>query len=478
MLTDFAIRSAKPTDKPRKLFDEKGLYLLIKPSGGRLWRFKYRFGLGEQRKENTLAFGSYPEISLAEARSRRDKARELVARAIDPAAERRKAAIAAGAITPAVRTVKVVALEWWKERRVSERWGDDYADQVKRQLERDVFPIFATRGLEPAEREALPLLKSPVGDWPFESMTPLDVLELCRNVEARGSLDTARDLRARIGMIYDREVVLGRCPNNPAHSVVKLLAKPKRTNFAAIPFEGLPEFFYLLDVYDMDPTTSLGLEGILATWLRSTELRLAHWEWLDHAARELRIPSEHMKNGDLGMGSHVVPLSDYAMDVFDRLRIVTGTSELMFPSQKHPGQPISDGCWLNALYRIGYRGRGTVHGIRAMGSTEANEAYMKVKGMPVPMKMWEARWIDRQLDHVDGTVSGVYNRAEYLEPRRALMQWWGQRIQEARRASANRPRQRRRPYSGKCLLRPASETLPAIAEVDQTSRPALTHQVD
>jgi integrase len=261
---------------------------------------------------------------------------------------------------------------------------------------------------------------------------PPDVLELCKNVEARGSLDAARDLRSRINMVYRREKVLGRCAVNPAENVTALLAKPKRKNHATITYRELPEFFLRLDAEELDATTRLGLEGIMATWLRSTELRLARWSGLYWDACELRIASAEMKNGDRGSGDHIVPLSDYALDVFRRLHTVTGHREFMFPSLKHPRDPISDGAWLNALYRMGYRNKATVHGLRALGSTTANEAHATVPGVPVPVKMWESRWIDRQLDHVDSTVSGRYNRAEYLEPRRALMQWWGQKVQEAR----------------------------------------------
>ena len=233
-------------------------------------------------------------------------------------------------------------------------------------------------------------------------------------------------------MVFQREKVLGRCTLNPAEDVTVLLAKPKRTNHAAIGYGDLPAFFAKLKAEKVDDTTRLGLEALIATWLRSTELRLARWAWLDWGARELRIPSEAMKNGDKGRGDHVVPLSDYALDVFRRLHLVTGHRELMFAGLKHPGEPISDGAWLNALYRMGYKDKATVHGIRALGSTTANEAHVSVPGVPAPVKMWESRWIDRQLDHVDRSVSGRYNRAEYLEPRRALMQWWGEKVREAR----------------------------------------------
>jgi integrase len=293
--------------------------------------------------------------------------------------------------------------------------------------------------LPPGERKADHLLGLPVREWPFDRLTPPDVLEICKNVEARGSLDAARDLRSRISMIYQREIALGRCSVDPTGSVVALLSKPRRTNHATITYAQLPDFFCRLDAEPLVATTSLGLEAVIATWLRSTELRLARWVWLNREARELVIPSKAMKNGDLGEGDQIVPLSDYAMDVFDRLYAVTGHGELMFPHRSKPGEPISDGTWLNALYRMGYRNKATVHGIRALGSTTANEAHVTVPHVPVPVKMWESRWIDRQLDHVDSTVSGVYNRAEYMEPRRSLMQWWCQKVQDARASAKTLP---------------------------------------
>jgi hypothetical protein len=429
MLTDTAIRVAKASDKPRKIFDARGLYLYITPAGGRFWRLKYRFPRrAPNSKEKCLSLGAYPEVSLRQARDHRDDARQLLRDGIDPAAKRREAAIARAE----PRTFEAVALEWWSARKQAERWDEDYAQQIKRQFERDVFPICVTRGLLSGQRDSRSLLRLPVGQWPFDALTAPDVLELCKYVESRGSLGTARDLRSRIGMIYRREKVLGRCAVNPAADVVELLSKPRRRNYAALKYEELPKFFRRFDAANIDPTTRCGLEGVLATWLRSTELRVARWSWLNWESRELTIPSDLMKNGDRGIGPHVVPLSDYAMNVFTRLHATTGCGELMFPSLLHPGETISEGAWLGALYRLGYRNKATVHGIRALGSTTANEAHVTVPGVPVPVKMWESRWIDRQLDHVDGTISGRYNRAEYLVPRRALMQWWGERVQEAR----------------------------------------------
>ncbi|MGH8227432.1 MAG: tyrosine-type recombinase/integrase [Steroidobacteraceae bacterium] len=429
MLTELALRGARPADKPQKLFDGRGLYLLVSTAGARVWRLKYRF----EGRERVLDLGDYPEVSLKRARERCEEARRLIANGVDPAPTGGQyGAGDAQTVEAPSRSFEAAAREWWAARWQAERWDEGYAVQILRQFERDVFRINVTRGLPPDQRALHPLLQRPVGDWSFDALTPPDVLEICRNIEARGSLDTARDLRSRISMVFQREKVLGRCTLNPAADVTALLAKPKRTNHATIAYDELPAFFKKLDAEKLDDTTRLGLEAVIATWLRSTELRLARWAWLDWKARELRIPSDSMKNGDKGRGDHVVPLSDYALDVFRRLQVITGHGELMFPSLKHPGEPISEGAWLNALYRMDYRNKATVHGIRALGSTTANEAHVSVPGVPAPVKMWESRWIDRQLDHVDRSVSGRYNRAEYLEPRRALMQWWGKTVREAR----------------------------------------------
>lgn len=435
MLTEAEIRSAKPRDRDYKLYDHRGLYLSVVATGSKLWRFRYNHG----GKQKLLALGRYDQVSLKGARDLADRARGLLAEGTDPSTAKPRDDAVQCTPADAARTFETVAREWWAARKEAERWDEGYALQIKRQFERDVFPIKLTRGLMADDRQSDPLLGRPLGQWPVEAITPPDVLELCQNVEARGSLDTARDLRSRIGMVYQREMALGRCASNPAEHVIALLAKPHRTNHAAITYDQLPELFVRLDAEDLHPTTRLGLEAVIATWLRSAELRLAQWPWLDWNTRELRIPSPSMKNGDKGIGDHIVPLSDYAVEVFRKLQVVTGRGELMFPSLKHPGEPISDGTWLNALYRMGYRNKATVHGIRALGSTSANEAHVTVPGVPVPVKMWESRWIDRQLDHVDNTVSGVYNRAEYLEPRRALMQWWGQRVYEARALASTLP---------------------------------------
>lgn len=428
VLTELTLRGARPAGKPQKFFDGRGLYLLVSTAGARVWRLKYRF----EGREKVLHLGAYPEVSLKRARERCEEARRLIADGVDPALKGSQCGAGdVRAVGAPSRTLETAAREWWAARWQAERWDEGYAVQILRQFERDVFPIKMTRGLPPDKRALHSLLQRPVGDWPFDALTPPDVLEICRNVETRGSVDTARDLRSRISMVFQREKVLGRCTMNPAEGVTALLAKPKRTNHATITYDELPDFLKRLDAEKLDDTTRLGLEAVIATWLRSTELRLARWAWLDWKARELRIPSDSMKNGDKGRGDHVIPLSDYALGVFRRLQIVTGHGELMFPSLKHPGEPISDGTWLNALYRMGYRDKATVHGIRALGSTTANEAHVNVPGVPAPVKMWESRWIDRQLDHVDRSVSGRYNRAEYLEPRRALMQWWGKKVREA-----------------------------------------------
>ena len=326
-----------------------------------------------RRKGEGAGAGGVSQAIPKAARDKVKEARALLDSGVDPGEVRRRHRAGlppAGAVdlAPPERPFEIVAREWWAERKHSERWDEGYAVQVLSQLERDLFPIKVTRGLSAAECRAHPLLSQRIGAWALDAVTPLDVLEICRNVEARGSLDAARDLRSRIGMIFQREQVLGRCAVNPAQNVTALLAKPKRTNHAAITYGELPEFFVRFDAEDLDATTRFGIEGILVTWLRSTELRLASWSSLDWDARELRIPSACMKNGDRGKGEHIVPLSDYAIAMFRRLHAVTGRRELMFPSLKHRGQPISDGAWLNALYRMGYKDKATVHGIRAAHS--------------------------------------------------------------------------------------------------------------
>src|SRR5262249_25512097 len=210
-------------------------------------------------KEKVLVMGRYPGVSLRAARTQREAAREFLAQGIDPNDARREQAASEGTYaathTHPGRTFEDVAREWWADRKKSERWEEGYAIQVLSQLERDVFPIRLTRGLSVEERSAHSLLSRPVGRWPFEALTPPDVLEVCRNVEARGSLDAARDLRSRIGMVYRREKVLGRCAANPAENVTVLLARPQRSNHAALNYTQLPEFFVRLDAEQLDPTT-------------------------------------------------------------------------------------------------------------------------------------------------------------------------------------------------------------------------------
>jgi integrase len=386
-LTDPKIRQAKPADKPYKLFDGGGLFLLVQPGGSKLWRLKYRFS----GKEKLLAIGSYDKgVSLKKAREERDKAMNQLVEGIDPGASKRKEK--RDDREQAENTFRAIALNWAET--CGARWTESHRVRVVASLEADAF--------------------SALGDLPIKEITPPMVLGVIRAVESRGALDVASRVLQRTSAVFRYAIQTGRASYNPAADMKGVLKTRKVEHRSAISQGELPDFLKKLDSYSGYPITKLALRLIVLTFVRTGELRGARWEEFDVDQGEWRIPAERMKM----RSPHIVPLSPQALAVVEELRPLTGHFDLLFPSQRDQGKPISENTLLYALYRLGYHKRATVHGFRALASTILNETGFRPDV------------IERQLAHVErNKVRAAYHRSEYLEERQKMMDWWGSCIE-------------------------------------------------
>jgi integrase len=341
MLTETLIRKAKTPLKPTKLTDERGMYLFLTPSGGRLWRFKYRYA----GKEKLLALGVYPDLSLAKARDARDEARRALAQGIDPSAVRqqeKREKAEAGA-----NDFETIAREWLEN--VRDKWAPVYHSDTLKRFEAYVFPG--------------------VGRRPISQVAAQELLALLRKVETRGTVETARKVARACGQVFRYGIASGRCERNPAADLRGALkARPKPKHMAALPASELPSFLAKIDGYDGEVQTQLALRLMALTFVRTTELRAATWAEIDLNKAEWTIPAERMKTKT----PHHVPLSRQAVEAFRRLQEMNGKWTWIFPGRA-PTKPMSKNTVLFALYRMGYHSRMTGHGFRALASTALNE---------------------------------------------------------------------------------------------------------
>ena len=380
-LTDTRIRNAKPKAKAYKLSDGGGMYLLVTPDGARYWRLDYRFA----GKRRTLALGVYPMVTLSNARARREDARALLAKDIDPSAVKKAAKRAAKLASE--NTFEAVAREWIANQR--NRLAPRYCALLLARLEADIF------------RE--------IGSRPIADIDAPELLEALRKVETRGVIETARRLRQTCGQVFRYAIATGRAKYDPSAALRGALGSPGRPRgHRAMALNEVPKFLNALGAYDGDPRTRLALRLMVLTFARTTELRGAQWsefENLEGNEPLWRIPAERMKM----KREHIVPLARQAVAVLRELRALPGSeaSPFLFPSPSREGY-MSNNTMLYALYRMGYHGRATVHGFRAMASTALNEMGFRPDV------------IERQLAHQEqNAVRAAYNRAEYLSERRA-----------------------------------------------------------
>jgi integrase len=389
-LTETRIRAAKPAEKPYKVFDERGLFMLVTPSGGRLWRLRYRHG----GVEKLLAIGAYPDVSLKRAREKRDDARKLLADGIDPSAKRRAEK------EQQVNTFEAVAREWLVLQEKS--LDESTLTRERSRLQNFVFPH--------------------LGNRPIAQITPPELLAVLRRIESRGTNDTAHRTRSICSRVFRYAVATGRAECDCTVDLRGALPALTVGHFAAITQPAkIGELLRAIDGYVGQPATHAGLKLAPYVFVRPGELRQAEWPEFDLAAAEWRIPGERMKAGE----PHLVTLSTQAVDILKWLQPITAHGRYLFPSLRTPTRPISDNTLNAALRRLGYSGEEmTGHGFRSMASTCLNELG------------WHPDLIELQLAHAErNKVRAAYNRAQRLDERRKMMQAWGDYLDGLRAGS-------------------------------------------
>ena len=393
-LTDTAIRNAKPGPKAAKLFDAGGLYLLLQPTGSKLWRLKYRFG----GSEKLLALGAYPEVPLRTARERRDAERRKIADGTDPG-QARKAAKAAQKVASA-NSFEAVARAWWAN--WSPTRSARHTDQVLRRLEADVFPD--------------------IGSLPVSSITAPQILGVALKIERRGAVDIAKRAYQTCAQVLRYAVAHGLAERNAAADVKPsdALKPTRKENYARLDVKDVPELLRRMEAYDGSIYTRLALRLMALTFVRTSELIGARWDEFDIDAAEWRIPPERMKM----KSPHIVPLSRQALAVLADLEPLRAGRALLFPGERDHAKPMSNNTILFALYRMGYHSRMTGHGFRGIASTILHE-----QGHRHDL-------IELQLAHQErNQVSAAYNHATYLPQRRKMMQAWADHIDRMRKGA-------------------------------------------
>jgi len=394
-LTDVRIRAAEPQEKPYKLRDGKGLVLLIKPNGSRLWRLRYEF----DGVEKGLSLGAYPEVSLKLARDRRDGARKLIAEGTDPSAKPKADKVATG------ETFELVTREWL----VSLTRQPEPLKNAKRRRRRN-GPLDAktvARMTKRFETFTFPAL----GPRPIRRITAPELLSVLRRIEARGTHETAHRVRAACSRVFRYAIATGRAERDIAADLIGALVPVESSNFAAITDPaGVAGLLRAIDGYQGELVTQFALKFSPLVFVRPGELRKAEWSQIDFDAALWRIPWSRMKMGE----QHLVPLSRQALVLLEDLKSITGNGRYLFRSLRSADRPISDNTINAALRRLGYStDEMTGHGFRTMASTLLNELG------------WNPDAIERQLAHDERDESRAsYNHAQYLDERRRMMQAW------------------------------------------------------
>ncbi|MEW5787249.1 MAG: integrase arm-type DNA-binding domain-containing protein [Pseudomonadota bacterium] len=385
-LSDTAIRNAKPEGKPRKLADEKGLFLLVTPkgSGGKWWRFKYRFG----GKEKLLSLGTYPEVSLKAAREGRDEARRLLAEGIDPGEHRK--ATKAMKDDRAANSFEAVAREWFSK--YAPTWAAGHAEKIIRRLERDLFPW--------------------IGGRPIAEITAPDLLACLRRIEERGAVETSHRAKQNAGQVFRYAIATGRAERDPSADLRGALTPWKPQHYPAItdPKDIAPLLRSIESFTGTLPVkTALHLAPLLL--VRPGELRQAEWVEFDLESATWNIPAERMKT----RVAHMVPLPRQAVAALQTLHPLTGHNRFIFPGVRDHAHPMSENTVNMALRRMGYpKEVMTGHGFRAMARTVLDE----VLG-------FRPDWIEHQLAHAVRDPNGrAYNRTAHLKQRREMLQAW------------------------------------------------------
>jgi integrase len=397
-LTDVAIRNAKPREKPYKVGDTLGLFLLVQPSGGKLWRVKYRI----DRKEKKLAIGIYPQVGLAEARRRRDAARELVAAGKDPGREKQREKVRSR--IQAETTFNAIAAEFCQKRR------------------RDGQKAWAVSTATRSEY-LLSLLKGSIGKLPITDIEPADVLIAVRKIERKGQLESARRTLQLAGAVFRYAVATARLASDPTRDLRGALTAPTVTHYGAIIDPArVGQLLRAIDGYEGQPITKLAMQVAPHVFVRPGELRQAEWSEFDLEGALWTIPAGKTKMRK----DHLVPLSRQSIAILEDLHALTGPDGYVFPSIRSRKRPMSDNTINAGLRRLGYStDEMTAHGFRAMASTLLNES-----------GKWHPDAIERALAHGDSDrIRAAYHRGAHWKERVAMAQWWSDHLDQLRKGA-------------------------------------------
>lgn len=395
-LSDIQVRNAKPREKEYKLADGGGLYLLVSPSGGRLWRCKYLF----DGKERLLSFGAYPAVTLAEARQRREDAKRLLANGVDPGAVKKAQKAVEVAVTE--NAFEVIAREWHGKFRHT--WSDVHSDTLMERLERDIFPYIGTKNIA--------------------EIKPPELLAVLRRVESRGALDTAHRERFMCGQIFRYAIATGRAERDPSADLKGALPPVKFGHRAAptTPKDVAP-LLRAIDDFKCTFPVKCALRLLPLVFCRPGELRAAEWTEIDFENEQWNIPAERMKMKE----PHIVPLSGQAIAILKELQPLTGSGRYLFPSLRSAQRCMSDNTLNASFRRMGFEKHEiSAHGFRAMARTILDEVLQ-----------FRPDFIEHQLAHAVRDANGrAYNRTSHLAERRKMMQVWADYL-DGLKADAN-----------------------------------------
>jgi integrase len=387
-LTDVTVKNAKSKEKTYRLFDEKGLYQEVSPTGGRWWRLKYRFN----GKEKRLSLGTYPEVSLKDARIKRDEMRKLLAADIDPSAHRKM--LKAVSIEKSIYSFEVVAREWLNKTYTT--WSKSHAERIVRLFERDLFPWLGTN--------------------PIADITPPQILDVLRKVESRGAIETAHRGLKYCSQVFRYGVAVGRVISDPTRDLRGALTPYKHTHFAA-PVDPikLGKILRMFDEYEGTFIVSCALRIAPLVFVRPLELRTAKWEDINYETAEWRFTVTKTNT------PHIVPLSTQVLNILQELQPLTCHSPFVFPSARSKSRPMSDNAILSALRSLGIdKSEATGHGFRAVARTLLDEVLA-----------FRVDLIEHQLAHAVRDPNGrAYNRTSFIAERKEMMQKWADYLYE------------------------------------------------
>ena len=406
-LTSAKIRTLKPSDKPFKVSDSHGLYLRVKSGGSRHWYLKYRIS----GKESRIALGTYPAISLSDARQQREGIRKMLALNINPVQQR---AAVRGSRTPE-KVFKNVALAWHKSNR---KWSQNTADRLLASLNNHIFPV--------------------IGNLPVSELKPRHFIDLQKGIEEKGLLEVASRTRQHLSNIIRHAVHQELIDTNPAANLGAVSTLPVRRHYPPLPLQRLPEPLERIGAYHQGrELTRHAVLLMLHVFIRSSELRFARWSEIDFTNRVWTIPAtrepiigvRYSGRGAKMRMPHIVPLSEQSIAILKQIKDITGNNELIFPGDHNPYKPMCENTVNKALRVMGYDTKKDIcgHGFRAMACSALMES-----------GLWAKDAVERQMSHQErNTVRMAYiHKAEHLEARKAMMQWWSDYLEACRESYA------------------------------------------